>query len=342
MDKMNKIQGRRLFKAAVQKKHAGKLEEALEHLEGLLSMPASDRQNVLMEKAHILYRLGYFEKCIECIDQCRMINDIDSDTSTSHLPRGSAWIDGADAVDEVDPEALLLKSLALDRLGKPKEAGRCLKESTAAAKKLSLSGHACDWWAEQASNFCHIGWWERAIFCEDGQLKLDPDNLSTLHEKACQLSNMGKHAESLPLFDKAMKMGQDDEDYWFLLVNKGRALMHLGQSRKAIELFNLVLSNETKFEDCIGEVWYEKGRALMRLRQFEEALNCFEQAIESCYRAEGWFGKGRALAALNQNKEAILCLDQALISNSGLTAARLLRGKLLKKQLTHMSCQCRP
>ena len=168
---MNETKCERLFKMAIQKKHAGELKEALEYLEELLSMPESDRQNVLMEKAHILYRLGDFEKCIECVDQCSMSTDIDSDPSTAHLPSGSAWIDGADAVAEIDPEALLLKSLALDKLGKTKEAEGCRKESAYAATKLSISGQANDWWAMHASVYCEMGWRERATFYQDAQLQ---------------------------------------------------------------------------------------------------------------------------------------------------------------------------
>lgn len=154
---MNETKCERLFKMAIQKKHAGELNEAMGYLEELLSMPESDRQNVLMEKAHILYRIGNFEKCIECADKCRLSTDIDSDPSSAHLPRGSAWIDGVDAVAEIDPEALLLKSLALNRLGKPKEAESCREESAAAVTKLSLSGRASDWWAIYASVFSDMG-----------------------------------------------------------------------------------------------------------------------------------------------------------------------------------------
>ena len=321
-----------LFKLAVKKKQAGKSEEALNYLDQVLGIPGLDHRHTLMEKAFIYYKLGDYERCIECADLSRTINDIDSDTS--NLPRGSYWIDGADSADIIDPEALLLKSMALDKLGKSKEARKCFKESTAAAKKLSLSGHACDWWAEQSSNYCDMGWWERAIFCEDARLKLDPSDFHALHEKACQLSNMGKHAGSLPLFDKAMEMGKDDEDYWFLLVNKGRALMRLGRPNEAIDLFDQVLSHTEKFEDSIGEVWYEKGRALMNLGQFEEAMKGFEEASENGYYSDGCYGKARALAALGKNEQAIICLDLSIASNTRLSAARLLKGKLLKTILT--------
>lgn len=218
---MNETKCERLFKMAIQKKHAGKLKEALEYLEELLSMPESDRQDVLMEKAHILYRLGNFEECIECVDQCRMLNDIDFDPSTAHLPRGSAWIDGDDAVAEIDPEALLLKSLALDRLGKTKEAEGCREESAMAATKLFPIGHANDWWAIHASAYCKRGWWERAAFCQDAQVQIDPDKLNAPHENASRPSNMGKCAESLPFFDNAIERGTVDQTGEVIAISYG-------------------------------------------------------------------------------------------------------------------------
>jgi len=207
---MNETQVERLFKMALQKRHAGEIEEALEYLERLLSMPESDHRNAFMEKAHILYSLGYYEKCIACIDKCRRRTDFDSDPSTSHLPRGSEWIDGANSYSDIDPEALLLKSLALDKLGKSKEAETFRTKSAAAAEGLSLSGHACDWWAMYSCIFNDLGWTERAIFYQDAILQIDSVNPNPLHEKACQPGNRGKHAKPLPLFEKVIEKGTVD------------------------------------------------------------------------------------------------------------------------------------
>lgn len=144
---------------------------------------------------------------------------------------------------------------------------------------------------------------------------------------------MGKYAESLPLFDEVLKIGEDDEEYWLAMTNKARVLTNMGRPHEAISLLDKVLATD-KMDwgddiNNIGEVWNEKGRALMKTKQFKEALECFEQAIESDeFSNDGYYGKARALAAMGKIKEAIACLDK--IKN--IKTARLLRGKLLKRQ----------
>ena len=276
------------FAEALALKNAGKFDEALARLDQVSGLPKADRYEVLVERAHTLLEMGEFIRCIDAVEKLL-------------------------ATYRGDAEPWYIKSLALEKLGDVAEAGRCWKRSVKEARAYADDGHACEFWDEHSYDLGEKGCWGRYELCQDALLKLDPANLEAYHEKANALSNMGRHAESLLLYDKALEMDPAEDDYPFALLNKGQALTSLGRYGEALSLYDLALTNPDNNFDRIGETWCARGNALLLAGRFEEALGSFEEtAAHGYWHYAGIQGEAQAFAGLGRHAEALKYCEELL------------------------------
>jgi tetratricopeptide (TPR) repeat protein len=177
------------------------------------------------------------------------------------------------------------------------------------------------------------GCWGRYELCQDALLRLDPANFEAWHEKANAISNMGRHEESLPLYDRALAMmGPEEDDYPFCLLNKGQSLASLGRCDEAVALYDLALTNPDNNFDRIGETWYARGNAFFLAGRFAEALESYEETARHGYwHYNGVDGKARALAELGRYEEALGCCEEMLKRHPKYKAMQKLKALVLRK-----------
>ncbi|MGD0354324.1 MAG: tetratricopeptide repeat protein [Dehalococcoidia bacterium] len=242
---------------------------------------------VYLEKAHACYEMQDYSNCIK---HAEMYQTLHSE----------------------DPESYYLKSLACDKLGWWIKAKLSHRQFVKKAKRFTEDGDVCEWWWEQSHQYYKLGQLNREIFCYDALLKINPKDHVAIHEKACVLRDLGKVEESLPYFDRAMKIGPEDEEYWLALTNKGTALAKISRHEEAISLYDQSLLNPDNNWDRLGETWHAKGESLMKLSKYEDALQSFQEAQENGWYYSGLKSKGHALAALGRYEEAIECWDAVI------------------------------
>jgi tetratricopeptide (TPR) repeat protein len=110
----------------------------------------------------------------------------------------------------------------------------------------------------------------KAIEFYDKVIK-DPGYAWALYNKGTDLSQLGKPAEAIEYYDKALAINPNYADAW---DNKGSALANLGKPAEAIEYYDKALAINPN--DPIA--WYNKGTALKVLGRHEEAQVCFNKA----------------------------------------------------------------
>ncbi|MCK5047689.1 MAG: tetratricopeptide repeat protein, partial [Candidatus Heimdallarchaeota archaeon] len=92
------------------------------------------------------------------------------------------------------------------------------------------------------------------------------------------------------------------------LYAKGAILSTLDQNEQAVQLFDTVLEQDSKFMIA----WLAKGYALLNMEESEKALQCFV-AVEKLGRREvALSGKGHALRKLNELEKAKTSYQEAI------------------------------
>ena len=95
-----------------------------------------------------------------------------------------------------------------------------------------------------------------------------------------------------------------------LLWRESEILYHGHQYQQAIETAGFILEN---LDNTNPEALVIKGKSLLRLGETERALVTFEDVIETNPDfTEGWFRLGHALSSANQHDKAIHSFDQAI------------------------------
>jgi tetratricopeptide (TPR) repeat protein len=117
----------------------------------------------------------------------------------------------------------------------------------------------------------------------------------------------GKHAEALPLFERATELEPRSFDAWF---NLGLSHTEAGHHGPDLEAYGRALALDPN--DTVA--WNNKGNALYGLKRYEEALTAYDRALalDTTY-AIAWYNKGNALRYRKRYEEALAAYDRALV-----------------------------
>jgi serine/threonine protein kinase len=94
-----------------------------------------------------------------------------------------------------------------------------------------------------------------------------------LNLEGINLSDMGRHADALHIFDLALQMNPRYVNLW---ANKGRTLRAMGRHLEALKCYDKAIA----CDPSKATPWHNKGNCLSDLERNEEALLCFEKAAE--------------------------------------------------------------
>ena len=158
----------------------------------------------------------------------------------------------------------------------------------------------------KASGAARSGRYEEALRYFDEALRVQPNNLKALFNKAVMLQMLGKYVEAIKYYDEYLKINPYDPEAW---SNKGMALRRMGRVNEAIECYEKGI--DLNPEDAT--LWSNKGIALRSMKKIDEAIKCYDRALEIDPNDAGiWSNKGVALQSVGRLEEAIKCYDRAL------------------------------
>jgi tetratricopeptide (TPR) repeat protein len=133
-----------------------------------------------------------------------------------------------------------------------------------------------------------------------------------------------EYSEALKDLEKALQTANDDEDKTMELNNKGVALGELGESQKAIDVYDILIKEfkDSKFEsilELVAKAYYNKGVALGELGESQKAIDVFDVFIKEFKNsksesileqvAKAYINKGVALGELGESQKAIDVYD---------------------------------
>jgi len=206
----------------------------------------------------------------------------------------------------IDPKEILAwynKGNALLELCRYQEALNCYDEA------IKINPNDADSWSNKAPAFNLLGRNQEAISCCSEAIRINPKHVFAWTNKGIYLSILGRNQEAIACYNKALEI---NPKYSKALHNKGVALNNLGNHKDAFAYFNEAI----KANPRDSEAWCNKGAALFNQGKLNEAIACYDKAIEAYSRESlAWCNKGLALRELGKPQEAIFCYDKALEIN---------------------------
>lgn len=137
------------------------------------------------------------------------------------------------------------------------------------------------------------------------------------------LNALGRHAEALESFDRALKMKSKFAEAH---NNRGAALAALGREAEAEQSYRKAIAIKPDY----AEAHYNLGSLLRTLGRYEEALKSLDRALAlrpNYVKAHN--NRGLVLEVLDRNEDALAAYDSALSVNPGFVEARSNRGRVL-------------
>lgn len=162
-----------------------------------------------------------------------------------------------------------------------------------------------------------------AIECYEKVISIIPNDAMAYYSKGSALDDLGKKQEAIVWYDKAISL---DSNYLEPLFNKACILDDMGEKEQAVEWYDKVINLDPNYENA----FYNKAILLSSIGRKEEAIKCFDQVILINPKETNVLcGKGSALAELGKIEEALICYDQAIIIDPDNTTAYFNKGSIL-------------
>ena len=157
-----------------------------------------------------------------------------------------------------------------------------------------------------AHELSNLGRHAEALVAWERAIELDPKNAIPWSNKGNDLSELGRHSEALAAFNRAIELNPKLAITW---TNKGYALNELGRHEEALSAFDRGIELDPK--NVIA--WNNRGYVLSELSRYGEALAAFDQAIELDRKfAIPWSNKGNALNDLGRHEEARAAYERVI------------------------------
>lgn len=149
----------------------------------------------------------------------------------------------------------------------------------------------------------------------DMYLKIEPQSINGLCDKAMSLSNKNKLKEAIKYMDKAFKnydkYSQKEKpriSHEDIRMGKIELLMKDNQDQKALSEIN---KYEKKFGENKKEIFY-KGQLLERTGEYEKALEYLNRSLEEDNTIIALNSKGNSLYELKRYKEALKAYNSCI------------------------------
>ncbi len=150
-----------------------------------------------------------------------------------------------------------------------------------------------------------------AIDCYARLLDLRADFWEAWYERGTVLEDLGRFAEAIQNYDRALSLYPKREASANLWLRRGNAFQYgLGEYDASLACYDRVL----QLQPDQAKAWHHRGNALLYgYRQPDTAISSYQRAIElDSQFSLSWRNQGNALVELQRYSEAISCYDQAL------------------------------
>lgn len=132
------------------------------------------------------------------------------------------------------------------------------------------------------------------------------ESADDLVDQSRALAAQGRHADALPLLERAAHLAPRNLDTW---LNLGSALYMLRHDYEALDAYDQALALDPRN----AVAWTNKGAVLGRLARHKEALAACDRALILDPNSPlAWRNKSLVLGYLNRHEEALAACDRAL------------------------------
>jgi protein O-GlcNAc transferase len=160
-------------------------------------------------------------------------------------------------------------------------------------------------------------------------LRTEPKHVETLNLLGVVLGRLGRNAEAIASFDRALAAAPGSVDAWY---GRGMTLVAMDRPQQAIKSFDHVIAAEPGF----SQVQLLRAKLLMELGRHESALEALDQFVAKFPNlAEAWFGRSNVLFTAARYDEALSDAEQAIALKPGFAEAWLARGNALDELKRH-------
>jgi len=194
-------------------------------------------------------------------------------------------------------------------------------------------------------------------------LGAEPKHAAALNLLGVVLGRLGRNAEAIASFDRALDTAPDSTEAWY---GRGMTLVAMNRPQQAIKSFERVIAAKPDFSqvhllrakllmdlgrhdvalealdkltaECPGsaEAWFGRSNVLFSIGRYDDALSSAERALAlKPDLAEAWQARGNALAELRRHNEALVAYDRALGLYQNFAAAWHGRGNALSALRRH-------
>jgi protein O-GlcNAc transferase len=160
-------------------------------------------------------------------------------------------------------------------------------------------------------------------------LRAEPKNVEALNLLGVVFGRLGRSAEAIASFDRAVAAAPDSVDAWY---GHGMTLLAMNRPQHAIKSFDRVIAVEPDF----SKVQLLRAKLLMDLGRHDaalEGLNGFVAKFPNV--AEAWFGRSNVLFSVARYDEALADAERALVVKPDFAEAWQARGNALNELKRH-------
>lgn len=175
--------------------------------------------------------------------------------------------------------------------------------------------------------------WKDELTLWGDVLKKSPEKPRALNNMGITLLKLGRRAEAITWFDKAIAKNPGYKDPW---LSRGNAKQDLGDLQGALNDYTAAI----KIDSLYPESYYNRGFTRATLKDLEGAIQDFGMAIKlNPEFAKAYLNRSSALAALKDFKGALADLDKSIEYDPGNPLAYCNRG-LVQFNLKNQEAAC--
>ncbi len=159
-------------------------------------------------------------------------------------------------------------------------------------------------------------------------LRTRPDHVAALNLLGVVLGRLGRNADAIASFDRALALAPQAAESWF---GRGMTLIAIGRHQDAIASFDRAIAAKPD----VAQAHLMRAKLLADLRRNDEALAGVDRLLALAPNlAEAWLARSNILLVLARYDAAFAACERALALKPGLAEAWLARGNVLT-ELAH-------
>lgn len=311
MKPMERVIAETHFYKAVALSRLKRDEEALSETELALSLNPH-YAIALVQKCHSLRLLNRLK---DALAACQKATEENGTLAMAWRETGAVYLTmGVERLQDQSPESI------------------ALYEQGIAATNMSIQADPADpkAWNNKCVALYRLGRprWPDALAAADQALRLKPDFVDALLQRAVVLKNMGRIDEAIAMYRRLTQITPHDTEAW---SNLASALERKGDFTKALE----AAVSATQANPDFGDAWFNKGQILNELGRYSEALPALTKAVElNPNDSEALVEQAEALERLGRKDEAVVAVTRALSINPTDRDALGLKARLLTPTTT--------